>query len=223
MHPCTRQLVLGLALAGFLLASADEVGIAPQAPPPRTPSDYPAHDAHEGVTIAAVPIPDAPQAVAVFGATAAPVRAGFLPVELILSNQRAEMVRVDLDRIQLVTADDKFEQAEPEEIAWALYPPPDVKEPRPRAPRYPIPIPQGKKGDKNRSKREEAEATLRARRLRAGVVAPGASARGYLYFDLRDATLDLTHARLYIPTVVVLPSHEPLFYFEIVLKPYAKP
>ena len=218
MHRRTRQFVLWVALAPILSGQAAAGGSAQEASAPRAARDFPAHDAHQGVAIAAVPILDAPAAVAVFGATAAPTRAGFLPVELILSNQRPEAVRVELERIQLVTGEDKFEQADPEEIAWTLYPPPQPKRPidsTPRASRIPR--------DKDRGKREEAEAALRSRQLRAGVLAPGAYARGYLYFDLRGRSLDLAHARLYIPTVVALPSQEPLLYFEIELKPYAKP
>lgn len=222
MHRRTRQFVFWLALAPLLSGQAGAGGGAQEPASPRRPVDFPAHDAHEGVAIAAVPIPDTPAAVAVFGPVAAPTRAGFLPVELILSNQRPEPVRVELKRIRLVTDEDKFAQADPEEMAWALYPPPEVKEPRPRTTRRP-PIPTPKKEDKNRGKREEAEAALRRAELRAGLLAPGAYARGYLYFDLRGQSLDLARARLYIPSVVALPGEEPLFYFEIELKPYAKP
>lgn len=215
MHRDVRQFVLCLALAAA-------GGSAQETPAPARAQDFPAHDSHQGVAIAAVPLPDASAAVARFGATAAPTRAGFLPVELILSNQRPESVEVVLETIVIVTDEDKFEQADPEDMAWALYPPPELKEPRPRTTRIPS-IPAPKKGDKNRSKREEAEAALRRAELRAGRVAPGAFARGYLYFDLRRRELDLAHARLYIPTVLVLPTEEKLLYFEIEFKPYARP
>jgi len=180
---------------------------AAQAPPPVEPERFLARDSHEGVTIAARPLLDPVEAENVFGKNAVPGRAGFLPVEILILNQRAEAVRMGLTRIVVVTGADKFEPAAPREIAWALYPPPPSQ--KARAGQIPRPP-------------EEAEAALRVRQLRAAVVGPGGQARGYLYFDLGGAALELAEAGVYIPEVVVLPDEEALLFFEISLKPYAR-
>jgi hypothetical protein len=185
------------------------------------PESFRAREAHEGVTIAARPIPDAPEAEEVFGKTAAPVRAGFLPVELIILNRRDEPIRVELGRIVVLEDDRKFEQVELEEIALALYPLPKLKDKPSTSPeRIPTRMPKNK--DKDLTKREEAAATLRSRQLRAATVNPGGQARGFLYFDLRRASLQLEKSIVYVPEVAVVPSGQALFYFEISLKPYTK-
>lgn len=202
-----------MKLLGSVSWVALALALAAQQPP--SIENYPAREAHEQVTLAARPVPDTPEAEALFGKNAAPTRGGFLPVELVIVNERSEPVRLNLERIAVVTDAGKFEQAAPAEIAWALYPPPPSK--KPKAGHLPRPV-----EDKNRTKREEAEAGLRSRQLRAAVVASGGQARGYLYFDLRGAELDLTQARVYVPEVVTLPDEQPLLFFEISLKPYAR-
>ncbi len=189
--------------------------------PVQIPESFRAREAHEGVTIAARPLPDSPEAEEIFGKTAAPVRAGFLPVELVILNQRDEPIRVELNRIVVLEDNQKFEQVELEEIALALYPLPKLKD-KPSASPERIPTRMPKDKDKDCTKREEAEATLRSRQLRAATVNPGGQARGFLYFDLRRNSLDLEKAMVYVPDVAVAPSGQALFYFEISLKASAK-
>lgn len=111
-------------------------------------------------------------------------------------------------------------------MALLLYPLPGVKQPDlgPK-PQPPIPLPRrvGPPKDKKLAEREEAEAALRSRQLRTAVVPPGGSARGFLYFNLGGASLDLAEAQVYIPAVTDLESSEGLIFFEIALAPYAKP
>ncbi len=191
------------------------------AEPAQIPESFRAREAHEGVTIAGRPIPDTPEAEEIFGKTAAPVRAGFLPVELIILNRRDEAIRVELTRVVVLEDDRKFEQVELEEIALALYPLPKLKD-KPSASPERIPTRMPKNKDKDLTKREEAAATLRSRKMRAATVNPGGQARGFLYFDLRRASLELGKSIVYVPEVAVVPSGQALFYFEISLKPYAK-
>lgn len=147
MHRCARQLILWVVL-GAVGAVGQEV---------------PARDSHQGVTIAAVPVPDTPATEAIFGVTAAPTRAGFLPVELIIRNARPEPVRVTLERALIVTAEGEFPVVAADEIAWALYPPPAKIKPGKKL---------SKKQKRKRLQREEAEAALRHRQLRVAVVPP---------------------------------------------------
>jgi hypothetical protein len=196
-----------------------------QAPTAKEEASFLARDTHQGVSIAARPIPDTPEAERVFGKNAAPTRAGFLPVELLIRNDREEPIEVALERIVVVSGRDEFEQAGTRSVALWLYPPPGVKEPKVGGPRLPIPWPRGPKApkDKHREKREEAEASLRSRLFRAEEIAPGARARGFLYFDLRDADIDLARAYVYVPEVNAVESGEGLLFYEVSLEVYAQP
>jgi len=205
------------------LAALLAVGALAQAPAPRLdPEQFRARDSHQGVTIAAVPLPDTPEAEKIFGPRRGPTRVGVLPVEVVIANGRAELVSVALERIVLETDSERFVRIDPEEISWLLFPPPEEKKSSRRPAPLP-PFPTSKKSDKNRMKREEAEAALRQAELRAGLAAAGGLARGYLYFDLRGKTIDLERARLYVPEVVGTTSGEALLFFEIEFKPYAQP
>ena len=204
-----------MKLLGSVFWVALALALMAQAPPPGEPERFLARDSHEQVTIAARPLLDPLEAEKVFGKNAPIGRAGILPVEILILNQRAEAVRVSLGRIVVVAGADKFEQIDPARAAWTLYPPPSAKKAKGgHIPRL--------AEDKNRAKREEAEAALRFRQLRAGVVGPGGQARGYLYFDLGEAALEPAEAGVYIPEVVALPGEKALLFFEISLKPYAR-
>lgn len=204
-------------------------GPAAQEPAPTLEEEgFRAQDSHQGVTIAARPLPDAVDAELVFGKTAAPVRAGILPVELLILNHRDEPVRVEVELVKILAEDAQFEQIDPATAALVLYPLPGVKEPKvgDTGPRLPIPIPRGSKmpKDKDKEKREEAEAALRSRQLRVELVASGGRARGFLYFDLREAGgLDFARASVYLPEVDTTESGEELLFYEILLRPYAQP
>ncbi|MFQ5696496.1 MAG: hypothetical protein ACE5HB_10945, partial [Terriglobia bacterium] len=182
-------------------------------PSPYDAKSYPAHDSHQGVTMAAVPVPDTPEAERIFGQRVAPTRAGFLPLELIITNDRDEPIEVALEKIVITGGGNRFEQVQVNKIAWALYPPPEETDPRKKKK-------PSKKERRRRLWREEAEAALRSRQLRARLVGPGATARGYLYFDLRRRSIDLAASSVYVPEVNGLGTGEGLFFFEVSLKPY---
>jgi len=218
MHRCACQAVLCLTLAAVALPAQEPAAAEAQ--------DFLARDSHQGVIIAARPIPDTAEAEKVFGKNAASTRAGFLPVELLILNERDEPIAVNLERVEIFSDGERFEQADPVMVALALYPLPESVEPKVgTGPRLPVPWPQGPKvpKDKKRAEREEAEAALRSRQLRATRVAPAGRARGFLYFDLRGAAIDLAHAAVYLPEVDAVTSREGLLFFEISLKPYAQP
>lgn len=220
MHPRARQFVFCLMLLAVASLAAQEPAR------PFDPEHFLAHDSHQGVTIAARPVPDTPEAELIFGKKAAAPRAGFLPVELVIVNERTEPIEIALERVKILSDGDQFQQVDTETVALGLYPLPEPIEPKVgTGPRFPIPWPRGPKAakDKKRAEREEAEAALRSRQLQAAVVAPGGRARGFLYFDLRAAAIDLSTAVVYLPEVSGETTGEGLLFFEISLKPYAKP
>jgi len=226
MHRRACHAVLCLTLAPPTAGLAAAV-LAAQEPPAALEAEaFLARDSHQGVTIAARPVPDTPEAEKIFGNNAAPTPAGFLPVELLILNERDEPIAVTLARAEINSEGERFEQADAERVALALYPLPESVEPKVgTGPRLPVPWPQGPKApkDKKRAEREEAEAALRSRQLRAKQVPPGGRARGFLYFDLRGAGIDLRHAVVYLPEVEAVTSKEGLLFFEVSLAPYAQP
>lgn len=226
------QRLFSFVLLGLTAAfSPLSAGLPPQKDGRPDMATFPAQTTHQGVTIAAVPVFDTPEAERIFGPVAAPTRGGFLPVEFIITNQRQETIEMPLQDIAIFSGPDRFETVDVETIARGLYPKPreEVEDPtqqkRRRLP-LPIPIPSGPKKspkDKKKEVREEAEADLRRRQLRAALVLPGGFARGYLYFDLRAASIDVENSTLYIPRVREKKSGKKLTFFEISLKPYALP
>ncbi len=227
MHRQVHAFALAVLLGAVALTPPRSFG-AGRATPPADEDRFLSRDAHQGVTIAARPVPDQDEAEKIFGKAAAPIRAGVLPVELLIINERHDGVEVALENIQVMGEGQEFVQVSPEEIALALYPPPGAEQPKvgPK-PSSPIPIPRlpvpKDKKDKKRAAREGVEAALRSRQWRAREVPPGGRARGFLYFALGEEGIDLAHASVYVPHVSAVASKEGLLFFEIALAPYAQP
>ena len=192
------------------------------------PADYPANTTQHSVTIAVKPIFDTPEAEKIFGQGAAPTGAGFLPVEIVIWSNRVNTIEIELDSVIIYSSEGRFEQVDPEFVALNLYPPPrrKIKDPTQHAPTpnpLPIPLPRRSKKrskDKDRPKREMAEAELRSRWLRFGQAAPGGTLRGYLYFDLRKASIDPAEAVVLISGARDQGTGERLMFSEISLRPY---
>ena len=216
-----------LTLALTSLAAVLLLGV--QSPRTRpNPADYPANTAQHGVTIAVRPIFDTPEAEKIFGEGAAPTSAGFLPVEIVVWNERVNTVEIDLESVIIYSSEGRFEQVTPEFVALNLYPPPrrKIKDPtqkRPTPNPLPVPLPRRSKKrskDKHSQDRERAEAELSSRWLRFGQAAPGGALRGYLYFDLRGSSIDPAEAAVMISDVRDKSTGERLMFSEISLRPY---
>ena len=226
-----RLLSLFLVLPlGFLATPEGPYLLAQEASAHSVMAEFPAQESHQGVTIAVVPILDTPDAEKIFGPVAAPARGGFLAVEFIVSNHREETIKMALKGIVIYSDEDRFELIDVKTVALGLYPRPkkEVEDPTKPKRRLPLPIPLPPWGnkqpkDKKKKVREEAEAALRSRQLRSAQVAPGGFARGYLYFDLRRASIDVEQAVVHIPNVRETGSGKNLLFFDISLKPYALP
>jgi len=213
MHSCTPLFPL-LALLAI-------AGLAQETPPEE--ARFTSRDAHQGVTIAARPLAETAAAEEFFGKESAPVRGGLLAVEILVVNNRAGEIALNVDRIALLRNGDKFVQLRPEEAALMMYPLPEGDPPK-MGPR-PLPLPRRPGGprDKKRAEREEAEASLASRRFRTRFIPPGGRARGFLYFSLGEVETDLAGMQLYVPEVDDTGTGEGLLFFEIALAPADKP
>lgn len=202
MRPTT---ILAAGLLGAGICAAQQTGI----------EALPARDAHEGVTIAADPYTDAKRSQERFGKKH-PYQAGLLAVEIFIRNDNPQPVRIALDEIRLVldTGGGPKQRLAPmpfDETVLALL------QKRPEAARRPFPgrlptSPRGKDWDK-------MEALLRPLWLEMDVIPPGATARGFLFFDMQGKFDWLAGASLYFPDLYFVRDGKPLLFFEVPLRP----
>ncbi len=175
----------------------------------------PARDAHEGLTIAADFYADAKRSKERFGKKH-PYQAGLLAVEVFIRNGNPQPVRVVLEEIRLVLdvgggPKQRLAPMSLEETILALL------QKRPEAVRRPFPgrvptSPRGKDWD-------QMEALLQPRWLEMDVIPPGATARGFLFFDLQGKFDWLAGASLYFPELYFVRDGKPLLFFEVHFAP----
>jgi hypothetical protein len=209
----------GLTLAGLLLCASAIFAQAPAAKhtPDGSPAPSVAHDTHEGMTVLADPYTDRARAKEKFG-KANPVDVGILPVEVFLRNESDHPIRVNLDTIQLEIhfqngGQQDINSLSPADAAYLIAHPKGPSGPKPpRVPSLSLPG-----GDKKAAQMQEILSPLA---LDGEIVAPGATVRGFLFFDLaHDMSLADTSV-LYVPDAAVIPGNKPLMFFEV---PLAKP
>ncbi len=209
-----RQDLLG-GISCFVLGGLAPIvlGLAQQANPPVTrqpnPRDYPAHDAHEGIAIAADPYLERARAEQVFGSYA-PNKAGVLAVEIIVKNETGQGVSVNWSAAQLLSrsAGWQLRALTMEELTRRLVGEPKARETVPS--RWP-PLPRSKKS----AQYEKARAALAPHFFETGTIPPGATVRGFLFFDVGGDFQGVSRARIYIPEVKNLATGQPLMFFEM--------
>ncbi len=166
------------------------------------------------MTLSADPYTDPARAKEKFG-KANPIPMGILPVEVFLHNDTPQPIRIDLSTIQL---DVHFASGGSQEINWlAVY---EVASaiarpggsPAPAMPKFPLGVPSHAD-----SKVDRIADILRPLALDADVVPPMGMIHGFLFFNLgRDISLARSSS-LYLPDAVMVPSNEPLMFFEVSL------
>ena len=206
-----RKAAFALPCAALLLLSTS-FAQQQQSTPMRTS----ALDSHEGMTIAAEPWTNLALYKPAFPKKN-PYSFGILAVRVMLRNETADSIRVNLSRIRLsLILEDESRQELPsltsEQLADAVFSS-KVKDPSRRA-RLPIPLPSSNKIGHDKNWTELARAAEEAS-LRDGVIAPHSTAEGLLYFDLQGQFDLLNNARLYIPELVALEKNHGLLFFDI--------
>jgi hypothetical protein len=184
------------------------VGLAQQASRQANPRDYPAHDAHEGVVIAADPYFDRARSQQVFGSYA-PNKAGVLAVEIIVKNENNQGINVNWSSAQLLAGKRlELRALTMEELTFRLVGEAKTRQTVPS--RWP-PLPSSNKAKEY----EKARAALAPHFFETGTIPPGATARGFLFFDVGGDFPAVAHARLYVPDVKIIATGQPLMFFEI--------
>ena len=181
-----------------------------------TPMRTSALDSHEGMTIAAEPWTNLAQYKPAFPKKN-PYSFGIVAIRVMLRNETADSIRVNLSRIRLtLVLEDDSRQELPsltsEQLADAVFSS-KVKDPSRRT-RLPIPLPSGNKIGHDKNWTELAKAAEEAG-FRDGVIAPHNTSQGLLYFDLQGQFDLLSNARLYVPELVALEKNHGLLFFDI--------
>jgi hypothetical protein len=184
------------------------------------PAFLPAHDAHQGVTVAARPMLAEAAYKTQFGSRT-PYEAGILALEVFFRNDNDRSIRLNLETIRLLVSRpgqplQRIEPLSPEEVAdrVLLNAPSD-----PRRRRFPVPV-GGRTGDSDRDKNwQEFVARLRAAGMKSNILGSKTTLSGFLYFDM-DRHYDwLADARLDVPDLAFVPGNEALFFFQVDLAP----
>ncbi len=198
-------LIVLLGLAGTLTALAQT-----------DPASLPAHDAHEGLLIAANPLSGDAAYKARFGKKN-PYDAGLLAIEVVFRNDNSKPIRIKLESIRLILAPpdvqrQRFGMLSVEDVADRIL---NKGGPNLNKSRKPIPMPgRGPKTGKGKEL-DQLESSLRAVAFDTDILPPRGTVRGLLFFDLNHHYDWLRYARLYLPDLEFMDSKQALLFFEI--------
>ena len=175
------------------------------------------HDDHGGMSVSVDPYTDQARAKEKFG-KANPLPAGILPVEVIIHNETAQPIHINLNTIQLeVHIRDERQDVDwlaPVEVASAIVHPDGPPAPKQRrVPVVGIPLPSKDK------KVEKLAEELQPLMLDSDVVPPMATIHGFLFFNMSHELSLVPSSSFYLPDAAFLPSNNPLIFFEIPLGP----
>lgn len=206
-----------LLLASCLGAAA--VCGGSQVRPTVDPASLPAHDTHQGVTVAVRPLMSEASYKAQFtGHT--PYEAGILALEVFFRNDNDKPIRLTLASMRLFVdrpgqSLQKIEALSAEDVAdrVLLQKPSD-----PRAPRLPIPLGGPKTSNRDKSW-QEFSARMQAAGIPSDILAPKSTLRGFLFFDVNHHYDWLSDARLDVPDLAFMLDKQALFFFQVDLAP----
>jgi hypothetical protein len=175
-------------------------------PPAREATSYPAVDVHdkEGVAVAADPL-DTREKESFFQVDY--LKAGYLPVRLIVTNNSADPVKLDEVRVYFLTANgDRVRAADTDDVERSIR---DVKDPG-RQMEKPFPLKgMGKPKDKD----PKVESDFKVADFATLTVAPHSTQSGYLFFNVSGLQDELVGAKLLVRGIETQDG-TPLFYFE---------
>jgi hypothetical protein len=199
-----KQLSRLLAVAALLLPAA----FAEKSPPPaRAATTYPAVDVHpsENVAVAADPL-DSRDKESFFQIDY--LKAGYMPVRLIITNNSGATIKLDQVRAYFVTADgDKLQAADTDDVERRTN---DVgSDPNKRMERPPLLRGIGKPKNKD----PKIQADFRLADFADLAVAPHETQSGYLFFDINGMENPLAGAKLLVRGIEAGDGTQ-LFYFE---------
>jgi len=190
-----------------VLCLAKKEFVLPAAQPAK---NYPARDdqSNDKLAVAADPY-DMPDKASIFSVRYGDV--GFLPIFLVITNDRDQAISLADMKVQLVTVDrTKIDPATEDDIYRRLS--------RPSATGRPSPLPFPTKKVKGTVSPQTMEEIQRAQ-FAARAVEPHSTQSGFLFFDVSGISNPLAGARFYLTGVQDAKGNE-LMYFEIPMEKY---
>ena len=184
------------------------------------PASLPAHESHQGVTVAVKPLMSEAGYKAQFGGRT-PFEAGIVALEVFFRNDNDKPIRVNLGNMRLLVSrpGESLQRIEPlsaEEVAnrVLLNAPSD-----PRRPRLPNPL-GNRGGNSARDKNwQELAGRLRAAGVKSDLLGPKSTVSGFLFFDVNHHYDWLSSARLDVPDLAFMLDNQALFFFQVDLAP----
>jgi len=208
-----------LLLLASWLGVAAVCGASQVRPPVVDPASLPAHETHQGVTVAVKPLVSEASYKAQFSGRT-PYEAGILALEVFFRNDNDKPIRLKLDTMRLLLdrPGQSLQRIEPlsnEEVAdLVLFKTPSD----PRRPR--LPIPGTGRPSSNRDKNwQEFAARMQAAGIPSDILGPNSTVRGFLFFDVNHHYDWLSDARLDVPDLAFMLNNEALFFFQVNLAP----
>ena len=184
------------------------------------PASLPAHESHQGVTVAVKPLMSEAAYKVQFGERT-PYEAGVVALEVFFRNDNDKPIRVNLGNMRLLVSrpGESLQRIEPlsaEEVAnrVLLNAPSD-----PRRPRLPNPL-GNRGGNSARDKNwQELAGRLRAAGVKSDLLGPKSTVSGFLFFDVNHHYDWLSSARLDVPDLAFMLDNQALFFFQVDLAP----
>jgi hypothetical protein len=213
-----NRLLLLAACAGLMTLCGMSF-LRGQAQTQTNPASLPAHDAHQGVTVAVRPlVTEAAYKAQFTGKT--PYDAGILALEVFFRNDNDKPIRLKLGTMRLLVdrtgqSPQRIDSLTAEDVADRVL----LKTPSdPRRPRLPNPV--GNRAPTNRDKNwQEFAGRMRAAGIPSDIVGPKSTVRGFLFFDVDHHYDWLTDARLDVPDIAFMLNNQALFFFQVDLAP----
>jgi len=199
----------GLAVALLLTSSARADDVFKVKPAGK----YAARQKQGEITVAVKQFATDKDSKQAFG-KAKPLKYGFLPVLLVITNDTDDALALEDLKVRLITSDrEGIEPTSAEDLAY--YQPSTRPKERPRyIPRVPgLGGPRVKKGPL-------AKPEITGRAFKAPIIPPRGSASGFFYYETGTEGDPVSRATVYISGIRNLNTGRDLFYFEISLDKY---
>ncbi len=191
-----------------------------QVRPQVDPASLPAHDSHQGVTVAVKPMMTEAAYKAKFGGRH-PYEAGILALEVFFRNDNDKPIRLNLSTVRLLVGRpgeslQRIEALSAEQVADRIL----LKAPSdPRRPRLPNPLGGPGTGSARDKNWQELAARLRAAGVNSDLVGLKSTVSGFLFFDVDHHYDWLSSARLDVPDLSFMLNNQALFFFQVDLAP----
>lgn len=206
-------------LLAFLFATSAAIPFLSQSDPqPPKALRAPYTDSHEGISVGVDPWTTASRYKDKFPKKS-PFTGGVVALHLSFRNDNDNGVKVDLQQIRLlveVSEDNRqeLEPLSPDDVADTVLLKQTTKDPT--AKKVPLPIPQINKPKATRdSNWTNFRDACQNAAIPSSVIGAHGTVDGLIYFDIRGEVDLLQTARLYVPNLVTMDTHQPISFFDI--------